>query len=37
MVKDGGTLTVTAVSGGTLVLPGGERVALNEGENSFEI
>ena len=37
VVKDGGTLTVTAVSGGTLVLPGGERVALNEGENSFEI
>ena len=37
VVKDGGSLTVTAVSGGTLVLPDGQRTELKEGENRFEI
>ena len=37
VVKDGGSLHVTAVSGGTLVLPDGDRVELTEGENDFEM
>ena len=35
--KDGDSLTITAVSGGTLVLPGGEKIPLEEGTHSYSI
>lgn len=33
--KDGNNLTVTAVSGGTLVLPDGREMPLQEGEHTY--
>lgn len=35
--KDGSKLTITAVSGGTLVLPGGEKIPLEEGTHHYSI
>ena len=35
--KDGSKLTITAVSGGTLVLPGGEKIPLEEGTHSYSM
>lgn len=35
--KDGSELTITAVSGGTLVLPGGEKIPLEEGTHRYSI
>lgn len=37
VVKDGDSLTITAVDGGTLVLPGGETIALEVGEHSYSL
>ena len=35
--KDGDSLTITAVSGGTLVLPGGEKIPLEEGTHRYSM
>ena len=35
--KDGDSLTITAVSGGTLVLPSGEKIPLEEGTHTYSM
>ena len=35
--KNGDSLTITAVSGGTLVLPGGEKILLEEGTHTYSM
>lgn len=35
--KDGDSLTITAVSGGTLVLPSGEKILLEEGTHTYSM